>query len=114
MAAAPKAWTTSWVRTRPFRLSDGAKRTPDRDAKVAPMTHAQRRTCTGLSPVMATREGSSTTPRMAEPEPDEAEEVVQRRRGDQGDQDDDDLIPTHVDAQHPDGRRGQVRAGREW
>ena len=67
MAAAPNACTTSSVRISPFRLSDGAKRTPESEAKVQPITHAQRRTTTGLTPVMAMSEGSSTTPRMAAP-----------------------------------------------
>ncbi len=67
MAAAPKAWTTSSVRIRPFKLSDGASRMPDRVAKVEPITHAHRRTRSGLSPVIATRAGSSTTARIADP-----------------------------------------------
>ncbi len=48
-----------------FRL--GASRMPDSAAKTDPITQAHRRTRFGLSPVMAMRSGSSTTPRMAMP-----------------------------------------------
>ena len=67
MAAAPKACTTSMVMTRALRLRVGASRRPAMEANTMPMTHAHRRTRTGFSPVMATRSGLSTTPRMATP-----------------------------------------------
>ena len=37
------------------------------EAKMVPMIQAQRRTATGLVPVIETRSGLSTTPRMATP-----------------------------------------------
>ncbi len=37
------------------------------EAKIVPMIQAQRRTTTGLVPVIETRSGLSTTPRMATP-----------------------------------------------
>ena len=67
MAAAPNAWITNSVNTNPFKLNDGANNTPDIAANVAPISHARRRTTTGLAPVMAINGASSTTPRMAIP-----------------------------------------------
>ncbi len=67
MAAAPKACTTSIVMTSASRLREGASNRPAIDAKTIPMIQAQRRTRTGFSPVIDTRSGLSTTPRMAAP-----------------------------------------------
>ena len=50
-----------------LRLNEGARRRPAIDAKIVPMIQAQRRTVTGLVPVIETRSGLSTTPRMATP-----------------------------------------------
>lgn len=67
MAAAPKASTTKSVMISALRLRDGARSSPAIEAKIVPMIQAQRRTATGLVPVMETRSGLSTTPRMATP-----------------------------------------------
>ena len=67
MAAAPKACTTKRVMISALRLNEGASRSPAMEANMVPMTQAQRRTATGFVPVMETRSGLSTTPRMATP-----------------------------------------------
>ena len=67
MAAAPKAWTTNRAMISALRLSEGASNKPAMEAKMVPMIQAQRRTDTGLVPVIETRSGLSTTPRMATP-----------------------------------------------
>ena len=50
-----------------LRLSEGASSSPAIEANIVPMIQAHRRTATGLVPVMETRSGLSTTPRMATP-----------------------------------------------
>jgi hypothetical protein len=67
MAAAPKAWTMSRVRTFGSSGTLGASSTPDIAANTQPITQAQRRTRSGLVPARPSRSGSSTTARIALP-----------------------------------------------
>ena len=67
MAQAPKACTIKRVSRKASTPSDGAMRMPETAARDEPMTHEAVRTRVGLSPVRASRAGSSTTARMAAP-----------------------------------------------
>src|SRR4051812_26939160 len=67
MAAAPNAWTTSRVRVRALSPTNGTSRTPERAAKVDPISQATRRTRVGLIACIDTSSASSTTARMDNP-----------------------------------------------
>ncbi len=68
MAAAPNDWTTSSVRTNASRFRLGAISAPLSTANEQPITHAHRRTVTGLIPPRSSRSALSTTALIAAPE----------------------------------------------
>ncbi len=77
---------------------------------MEPMIQAERRTREGLSPVIASRSGLSTTAAHGDAEPRPAEEDVEGDRREQRDQDDDQLVPPDVDVEHLE-RVGVEEAG---